>query len=78
MSKYEVHYSIRGTITVEASDEEEARNKVLSSDETDTSVLFRGLESNIEEAGNDAISIDDIYKSPLQWWIFVVSIETNL
>jgi len=61
--KFEVFYSLRGSITIEAENEAEAKEKLLSSDYTDTSELFKGVEANIIDVGNDAIDIDDIYES---------------
>lgn len=58
--KFEVHYSLRGTITIEAESESQARELLLNSDHTDTSELFLGVEANIVDAGNDAIEIDDV------------------
>lgn len=58
--EFEVHYSLRGSITIQAKNESEAREKLLNSDETETSELFKGVELNIIEAGNDAVAIDDV------------------
>lgn len=61
--KFEVHYSLRGSITIEAENEAQARELLLNSDHTETSELFSGVESNIADGGNDAINIDDVVMS---------------
>lgn len=61
--KYEVHYSLRGSITIKAKNEEEAKQKLLSSDYTETRELFNGVEANMADSGNDAIGIDDVYET---------------
>lgn len=63
MKEFEVCYSIRGSRTIYASSPEEARKLLLNSDYTDTKELIQGVESNILNAGNDAINIDDIYET---------------
>lgn len=58
--KFEVHYSLNGSLMIDADTESEAREKLLSSDYTETEELFEGVRLNIIDAGNDAIDISDV------------------
>lgn len=60
---FEVAYSLKGSITIAADSEEEAREFALSSDHVETSELIEGVKRNIADAGNDAIEIDDVYEN---------------
>lgn len=57
---YEVHFQIRGSMTVVAASMEEARAKFFDADETPTEDIFGSLQQAIEESGNDVIEVTDI------------------
>lgn len=61
--KFEVSYSLGGTITIEAETPEEAEELLLNSDYTSTNELFKGVETAIGICGNDAIAIVGVYES---------------
>lgn len=64
MKNFEVGFNIRGNITVTAENQAEAHNQVKNSDNLSTYELFDALSVSISEIGNDAITIDDVYKTP--------------
>ena len=59
--KFEIYYSLVGSIVVEAETELEARAMVLNSDHIETKQLLDGAELNIGESGNDAIQVLDVF-----------------
>lgn len=60
MKSYEVGFSIRGSITIEAESPEQARELLLSADYTGSEELLNSLGDNLGEMGNDVITVDDI------------------
>lgn len=61
MAKFEVDYTMRGRIVVSTETEEKAHEMVLNSDYVSTEELIKGVQQTIEDCGNDAILINDIF-----------------
>ncbi|AJD93240.1 hypothetical protein JMA_39220 (plasmid) [Jeotgalibacillus malaysiensis] len=59
--KFEIHYSLAGSVVVEAETELEAKAMFLNSDHIETEQLLDGAKLNIGESGNDAIQVLDVF-----------------
>ncbi|MCA1064840.1 hypothetical protein QTG56_24850 (plasmid) [Rossellomorea sp. AcN35-11] len=66
MKHYEVGYNLSGSIVVPAERIEDVKDQVKNSDCTSSYELFHGVALNFIDAGNDAITINDIreYDAP--------------